>query len=232
MVFTDWWWIPALVIIVGFVLSLAIGFGAGNTVLEKVAGTTVLFLIGLAGLNVMTLLGSSSSQGDRSARPAEVSEYFGLVPGQAYPMVIGDRIIGPSGSGWLSSGLFTVRGGFDIQPGSAVSVGFQHEEKSYILELPMSGITFVQDEEAEPSIVVYLEEHSRYYSVTTDVSYTYGPCTFVLQDFLWMCHKETVSVEYSFFDEITRAGLAPVVADNFQSAVITLTPEMYAELLG
>lgn len=233
MVFTDWAGIPALIIFIGLLLSLLLGFAPEPQERFGVKLSTSLFLFGLGlfVLNAMSLAASWASQGDRDAQPADISTQFGLIPGEPYPLIIGDRIEGSTGEGYIRSGLFTTRGGFSIQPGSAVSVGFQHQENSYILELPMSGLTFVQDRNAEPSVVVYLQERSRQY-YTSGVSYTYGPCEFVLQDFLLMCHKETLAVTYNLSESVIRGGLAPVVADNFTSATITLTPEMYAELLG
>lgn len=234
MLLTPLAYITVPVIVIGLVLSLVIGFSPSpqEKLRTKLIVTGVLFTIGLAILNAISLFVSTTSEEHRRALPSEVSAQFGLVAGEAYPFIIGDRIEGSTGEGFIRSGLFTTRGGFTIQPGSAVSVGFQHEANSYILELPMSGLTFVQDEDAEPSIVVYLQEDRRQAIQGSAVTATYGPCEYKLQDFLWMCHKEQLTTDYSLEQSLIRGGLAPIVADTFQSATITLTPEMYAQLLG
>lgn len=196
-----------------------------------------LFLAGIVVVNVISWSSSYSYKGDRTATVSEVAGTFGLRSGSEYPLVLGSRVGGSKGEGSFSGNFFHISGSMSVQPATATSVSFQNGNASYILELPTSKITFVQDASHTPTVKLYLKNldvHARGLdgSDGTSAAYDYGECRVVVVNFWLNCVKPTLARTIHLDDAVQRRGLSPVVADNFDSATVTLTPEMYKQLLG
>lgn len=244
MEFHDSWAVLALFIyVVGGLICWALAcFGWENspskrsTLYSWVTGVS-LFLVGVVVVNVIAWSSSYSGKQDRTATVSEVAGKFGLTSGSEYPLVLGSRIGGSKGEGSVSGGFFSISGSMSVQPATATSVNFQDGNASYILELPTSKITFVQDASHAPTVKLYLKNldvHSSGLdgSDGTSVVYSYGECRVTVVNFWLNCVKPTTATTIRLNDVVQRRGLSPVVADNFDSATVTLTPEAYKQLLG
>jgi hypothetical protein len=195
----------------------------------------IIFAVGVTAVNGISWIASSSSIGDRSATIGEVSKSFGLTSANEYPLVLGSRISGSSGSGYVSGSFFSVHGSSSEQPASAISVSFTHGDASYILEIPTAKITFKQSE-GPSKVQLFLDTDTLYdwYTEypTAKTAFTYGACQPVVVN-LWLnCVKPQTSATTVLNATVQRKGLSPLVAKHLDSAVITLTPEEYKLLLG
>lgn len=164
---------------------------------------------------------------------AAAAAHFGLQSGVQYPLQLGSRFAGTSGHLAVDSGLFYTRGEGAWSPATAVSLGFENPDgRSWILEIPVSRITFIQDAGAKPSVVVNLNGSS--YGPDFETTIDHGGCLKIEWGW-WLCATGEPTVTLSVSDDAERAGLAPIVAQAFSdggsSATITLTPEQYDALL-
>lgn len=225
------------------------------------AGTVVLALGGAAVFFTVGALTSSSGPEGRQATVKEVAEHFGLTPGKSYPFELGSRNQSVVGEGSAEGSFVGFEGSIKIQPESVVSIGFQSDAKSYILELPTQSVIFKVSNSAIPSLKLYLKNANRgddadlvaqnlscESDVFTDppllprspfsscwnqnVRYTYGVCQWGFHNLVWQCVGPLLRTDYVFSNELDRRGLATVVKRHFDSAEITLTKEMYQKLLG
>ena len=162
-----------------------------------------------------------------SASQSEVMSYFGLEEGKAYPLIVGSRVEGTKGS--VSGGFFWVDG--SMMPASSLSVGFDSDDgRSYVLEFPMSNITFVKDGESDPSATVYLRFDESYGS---GVGIKKRDCRvkFSWGFFYQKCENEELVLDSS----TEQQGLATVVSrlalNDQLSITIVLSPEQYQEIL-
>ena len=162
-----------------------------------------------------------------SASQSEVMSYFGLEEGKAYPLIVGSRVDGTKGS--VSGGFFWVDG--SMMPASSLSMGFDSDNgRSYVLEFPMSDITFVKDGESDPSATVYLRFDESYGSGAgikkrdCRVKFSWG-------FFYQKCENEELVLDSS----TEQQGLATVVSrlalNDQLSITIVLSPEQYQEIL-
>ncbi|HEY8885898.1 MAG TPA: hypothetical protein VIM31_00130 [Candidatus Microsaccharimonas sp.] len=195
----------------------------------------VLFAIGVAAVSGIAWAVSAGSTADRSATIGEVSKDFGLTSGKEYPLVLGSRISGSSGSGHIVSNFFSVYGSASEQPATAISVSFTHNDASYILEIPTAKITF-RKSDGPSKVQLFLNTNKLYDEYAEDpaasTTFSYGACKPVVVN-LWLnCVKPQTDAVTVLNESVQRKGLSPIVADNLDSAVITLTPEAYTQLLG
>ena len=151
----------------------------------------------------------------------EASASFGLKSGVEYPLDLGSRFSGTSGE--ISGGSFRIHGEF--RPATAIFIEFENGDYSDILELQTSQITFRQSDVDEPSMAITL--HNGLYAFVHNNS----PCQFVFYNLFPECQRETSVDTVVLSDQARRKGLAPIVQDNLESAVITLSPEALQELL-
>ncbi len=241
----DGWVILVIIIgIVGAFIALNIAFEVAYTFRSGAIVLTVLWLIGYAAVAGVTTLGTSAAHPrppyDAQVSNAEASEQLGLASGKTYDLVLGSRVGGSTGStnATLTSGLFSARATVSgsTSPASAISLGYTVGEKTYILELPTSKVTFIQSEIAKPSVTLWLEGGSFDFGHRTySDSYPYKSCEWRFHNLLplcmWPSYDEWASklvINQATYD----TGLAPVVGAGFQRAEITLTPAMYRQLLG
>ena len=161
------------------------------------------------------------------APQSEVMSYFGLREGEPYPLIVGSRIDGTKGS--VSGGFFWVDG--SMMPASSLSVGFDSDDgRSYVLEFPMSDITFVKDGESDPSATVYLRFDESYGS---GAEIKKRDCRV---KFSWGFFYKKCETEELVLDSATvQQGLATVVSrlalNDQLSITIVLSPEQYQEIL-
>lgn len=181
----------------------------------------------------------------RAATVAEVTSHFGLESGKEYPLQLGERFAGTSGDMRVVGGIFYTYGSGSWNPATGLSIGFSAEDgRSYILEVPMEKVTFVQSETAEPSVKlnvgsgVWSNERSARVLIHREMS----GCSVVIDAGWWTCHRDILSEtkNYVVSDDLDRRGLAPIVASAFgrhnsdsdASATITLSPQAYNDLLN
>lgn len=203
--------------------------------LKKWITGLILFTLGFAAVNGIAWGTSASSIGDRSATIGEVSQQFGLTSGDEYPLVLGSRISGSSGSGSVSGNFFSIYGESSTQPATAISISFTHGDASYILEIPTSKITFKKSE-GPSKVQLFLNDRDLYdgyaENPVASTTFTYGACRLVMVN-LWLnCVKPQTSAKTTLNSAVQRQGLSPVVAKNLDSAIVTLTPSAYKQLLG
>ena len=179
----------------------------------------------------------------RAATVAEISSHFGLESGKEYPLQLGERFAGTSGDMRVVGALFYTYGSGSWNPATGLSIGFSAEDgRSYILEVPMEKVTFVQSETAEPSVKlnvgsgVWSNERSARVLIHRKMS----GCSVVIDAGWWTCRRDTLSEtkNYEVSDDLDRQGLAPVVSSAFgrhgsdASAIVTLSPQAYNDLLN
>ena len=162
-----------------------------------------------------------------SATQSEVMSYFGLREGESYPLIVGSRVDGTKGS--VSGGFFWVDG--SMMPASSLSVGFDSDDgRSYVLEFPMSNITFVKDGESDPSATVYLRFDESYGS-GAEIKKRDCRVKFSWGFFYKKCENEELVLDSS----TEQQGLATVVSrlalNDQLSITIVLSPEQYQEIL-
>ena len=178
----------------------------------------------------------------RAATVAEVTSHFGLESGKEYPLQLGERFAGTSGDMRVVGGIFYTYGSGSWNPATGLSIGFSAEDgRSYILEVPMEKVTFVQSETAEPSVKlnvgsgVWSNERSARVLIHRKMS----GCSVVIDAGWRTCHRDILSEtkNYVVSDDLDRRGLAPIVASAFgrhssdASVAITLSPQAYNSLL-
>ena len=211
------------------------------------AGVVALWLVGYAVATVIAMIitgvNKPHTPGPEPIAFTYVAEQMGLVSGDTYPLMLGGRIGGSEGetdvSTTVTAGLFSAGATTTMQgsssPASAVSLGYTYEEKTYILEMPTSRITFIQSETETPSVIVWLRDEQTYDFGNAAYAEYSGDCIWGFNNILWTCrwpeYVETdpiPTISQNAFD----VGLAPVVQGGFDRATITLTPDMYRQLLG
>lgn len=166
----------------------------------------------------------------------EVAAHFGLESGKQYPLNLGSRFSGTSGHMSVSGGAFYVYGSGSWSPATAVSLGFKSlDDRSWILEVPTSRITFIQEDGATPSMAVNLGDEWAAGLGFAQVNAP-APCTVRFDYGWWHCtFPEGNTTTQSVLPEAEKAGLAPVVSQAFTqggaTAEITLTPQQFDALL-
>ena len=220
----DGWVILVIIIgVIGAGVSLVIAEDAARTRREFITGSISLWLIGYTVIAGLTCFGTSNARPSppwKEAAPnAKIAEQLGLVSGTQYDLVLGGRTGGSSGSTSTTaiSGLFSARAtaSSSSSPASAISLGYTVDK---------------------PSVTIWLGGSSGDFGHTEYVdTYPYSSCEWRFHNLLPLCMwpdydkwEPKLIVEQSTHD----VGLAPLVSAGFDRAEITLTPEMYRQLLG
>lgn len=179
----------------------------------------VVVIIGISGF--ISLIVMSSSPTFSNATVAKAA--FGLEADKPYPLRLGRRIEGSGGTSYASTGFFSAQAATNIQPASALSVAFHHGERSYILELPMRKIVFLQREGVPETIRISLEGERD--------GDRYG----VLYRGIFIPRGSKPLEENDWFTDLKNDGqLGDFLSDEYivKSIQITLSPEHYTEILG
>mgnify|MGYP000843582907 FL=1 len=167
-----------------------------------------------------------------SASVTQAASYYGLKSDTQYPLELGERFAGTSGNISFNGNFFFIHGSGSWTPATAVSIGFSSQDKSYILEIPMSKITFVQSSTANPSVNIHIDPNAIASNNYTIQNY-YSACHARVSFGWWYCHR---ALERSSLSVTNSTGLSEVIqsafVDNGDTHVtITLTPEQYQLLL-
>lgn len=172
------------------------------------------------------------SWGGASAR--DVSAAMGLKSGNEYPLTMGSRVGGSSVEAAAGAGIFSARAYVNAKPASAVSLGFTVGEKSWILEVPVSAVTFIQSGTEKASVRMVLTDAMINRGVSSTEVRTFGPEKCHLHNLFLVCPRDTLSSKTIVKpgNDLVRKGLPPIVNKYLDSAVITLTPAMYKDVLG
>lgn len=165
---------------------------------------------------------------------SDVVSSFGLEPGKEYPISVGDRTT--AGSGRVDyGGLFYIKGAGEWTSGTSILVAFEGDNGSYILEIPISRVTFdVRQNIEEASMSVYVPDTKQPEEVAYwQHSYTCNNSTW---SYGWVrANCTALPSRLIVSDDVSRQGLSPVIADAFKGsagAKITLSPSMYNDILG
>lgn len=214
-------------------LALIGSAGSRNAFKEFILGAAFLFGCGVLVVNVVSVLISTDEKTLTYADGRVATKTFGLRSDKEYPLVVGSRIGGSSiaSSAYGSAGFFSARAYVrtESQPASAISVSFTVKEKSYILEVPVSKITFIQSTTAHPTVSMHINADT-FNGITYNYAYNGHRCG--LRNFWFVCFPKLAQTNVEIDADTTRRGLAPIVGDYLDSAVFTLTPAMYKEILG
>lgn len=162
----------------------------------------------------------------------DVMEAMGLKSKHEYDVEVGARVGGSYGDGYFTSGLFGGSGSIHIAPGSALSVGFDYQDKSTILELPLRKMTFVKDASStHPTISLRLACEEK---VWASRAVHLAPAHWRLDSGILILVQEVtmrdtpMPNDSSYFED----DLAPLVDRYLQSVEVRLSPELYAKILG
>lgn len=160
---------------------------------------------------------------------------FGLESGREYPIIIGDKTTVSSGQVSYDGGAFYVKGEGEWASSTSILVSFEGDNGSYILEIPVSRITFdVRQNIEEASMSVYVPDTKQPEEVAYwQHSYTCNNSTW---SYGWVrANCTALPSRLIVSDDVSRQGLSPVIADAFKEsagAKITLSPSMYNDILG
>ena len=169
-----------------------------------------------------------------AATLSDVVSSFGLEPGKEYPISVGDKTTVDSGQ-VSYGGIFYVKGAGEWASNTSILVSFEGDNGSYILEIPISKITFnIRPDVSEASMSVDVPDTKQPEEVAYwQHSYTCSDSTW---SYGWVrVNCTAIPSRLVVSDDMSRQGLAPVIADAFKEsagAKITLTPSMYNDILG
>lgn len=194
----------------------------------------IVGLVILAGLitayNLYFYFSSAEDTDDRQATVSEALEHFGLTPGEKYPLTLGDRITGSVGEGSLNGAFGFVSGSGQIKPGSALTISYKSQGRTYLIEPIASNISYIENSDSEPTIEIYIKDGDA--PSVGEIKYTYGECEVVFRDMVFQCVKDVTAEEYLITAEEDRRGPGSIIANHFDSAVVTLTPDMFKQVIG
>ena len=192
---------------------------------------TMLVLYGIANAVLYPMSSFDTKTKRASATIAQVTSHYGLESDTQYPLKLGQRFAGTSGSMAVNGNFFFVHGSGSWTPATAISVGFASQGESYILEIPTSKITFVQSNEAKSSVSIHIDSDinaGHNYVVREDYSSCHARVSFGW----WYCHR---TLEKSSVSTTDSVSLPEVIQEAFTEgharATITLSPEQYNLLL-
>lgn len=205
----------------------------------KVKRTLYVFLSmflmwALANMLLYEAQASDYEEKKTDATLSDVVTNFGLEPSREYPVIIGDRTTVSSGR-VAYGGLFYIKGAGEWSSSISILVSFEGDNGSYILEMPISKITFnVQQDATEAFLSIDVPDTRQPRSVAYwQHSYTCSDSTW---SYGWVqANCSLTPPQLVVSEDVTRQGFSPVVADAFKGsagAKITLTPSMYNDILG
>lgn len=198
--------------------------------LERIVVVVAVLLAPILASVLTWSFGTKSSPGEVSKASAAASA-LGLTSNVGYPVVIGRQVDGSIGSAYVYGGLFSTEARTTLQPGSSISMNFQSGTSSYILQVPVSKISFRQT--SGSSRVTFFIDNKL--GVDADGNYRkYGSykrhdCQPVVKSVI----LAPSCIDTLVLDEGTRRrGLAPIVAEHLDSAIVELSPDLYRKILG
>lgn len=202
----------------------------------KVFYTLLFMFIMWALVNMLSYAAQASDYKEQKADAtlSDVVSSFGLEPGKEYPIAVGDKTAVSSGQ-VSYGGMFYIKGAGEWTSSTAILTSFEGDNGSYILEIPVSRVTFdVRPDVSEASMSVDVPKTSEPRSVAYwQHSYTCSDNTWAYGWVQKNCSPNPPQLVIS--DDVSRQGLSPVIADAFKAsagAKITLSPSMYNDILG
>ena len=161
---------------------------------------------------------------------------FGLESGREYPIVIGDKTTVDSGQVSYDGGAFYVKGEGEWASSTSILVSFEGNNGSYVLEIPVSRITFdIRQDVTEASMSVDVPETKQPEEVAYWLhSYTCSDSTW---SYGWVqVNCTAIPSRLVVSDDMRRQGLSTVLNGAFNKesagATIVLSPSMYDNILG
>lgn len=193
-------------------------------------------LVLIAIVHVFTLGGPAIVPDEQTqiwrADTCTLAQNMGLTSDQTYPIKTGSRMGGTQGEGYFWSGVFSQRGSVKLNPGSALSIGFDYGGMSSIFDIPTSQIVFIKDPAAtQPTMKLKLKCASTKTEAKQLVYY--APPRVKMESLILVTVRDEVRRGELMIDPANKqAGLSPLVSGNVDFVQIRLTPELYDEILG
>ena len=200
------------------------------SLVKAIATVTVMYVV--ANFTVYHWTGNSKiSEREKDMTLAEATALYGLKSDTEYPFDLGNRIAGTAGNTTTGGGYFYLYSKSSWSPASSLSVGFTANGKSYIFEIPMSHITFIQSETAKPSMKVHIGYPWPAGKYT--IRDTYSACKKRVHYGWWVCENHHLKTETTArVNSELPALLQTVFSKSSDTHVtITLSPEQYQLLL-
>lgn len=190
-------------------------------VASGVLGFMCVFLIANV-VNVAATWVSTPNAPAGTARQATAE--FGLRSDKQYQLILGQTAdVGTSSAPYFTSATLVTK------PAAALSVMFVNGDKSYVLDIPVARVTFVQSTTDAPGITLHIRRGTFFGFKNTA---EFDRCDFQFKNMFAMCSQPVTSTESVLKPAAVRRGLAPLIKHRLESARVTLTPAMYQALLA
>lgn len=214
-----WWLITAVVCtIIGLVSAMGIAATItidddSNGRLGSFVGITALIVVVFYMLANLAVYGETMpyTERERAATFAEAAAYYGLDSGISYPLSVGDKSLTLSGNMTVSGSLFHVSGQAQFQGGTALLVGFQHNEVYEVIEIPLASINFVIVPDDEASTMTLNLDNSSWSATGYQVNEKFDRDCHASFRFGWWPAKCTTSLQSFVITPSVNEGLAGVL---------------------
>ena len=212
-----WWLLTAVVCtIVGFFLALCVATVTSNENdgFARFASITAFVVIVLYTFANLTVYGCSlpHTERQRTATFAEAASFYDMDSGVSYPLSVGDKSISLSGQMTVNGSLFHVSGPAPFQGGTALLVGFQHDNgASEIIEIPLANIEFVIIPDNEVSTMTLNLDNSSWSATGYQVNEKFDRDCHASFRFGWWPAKCTTSLQSFVITPSVNEGLAGVL---------------------
>lgn len=173
---------------------------------------------------VMTL-NACAPAGGYTATNRVAAELFGLESGKVYPLVVGDKISGTTGTASAAAGWFYSSASISMQPSSAITVVFKKDDKEWHLEIPTAKITFTINDAAPQTVKMTINENDNRTAARTPQKlneYQHSACV----------GTSAVKCDAHLTDEGRIAGLAPIIQQALVGAELTVSQATADQLSG
>lgn len=246
-------WPAAIAGVVIVIASITLGVWAGDGIFRRLLNGVIGLVISYVVVTALVITCSwMINNEDRNTETVSTGTYpiqsFGMSSGQEYPLILGSSSYAAQLEVEAGASLFGSYFLLSQTAGSASTISFEHDGLTYWLDIPASVTTFVRTYEVEPSVSLIFKQEvypnreawnfrdDLMLELTTTTTYDREGCILEFVNFFWSCsgsdvYAKSVTTE-SISDVQLRQGLAPWVNAYLESAVITLTPEMYDQLTG
>ena len=212
-----WWLLTAVVCtIVGFFLAICVATVTSNENdgFARFASITAFVVIVLYTFANLTVYGCSlpHTERQRTATFAEAASFYDMDSGVSYPLSVGDKSISLSGQMTVNGSLFHVSGQAQFQGGTALLVGFQHDNgASEIIEIPLANIEFVIIPDNEVSTMTLNLDNSSWSATGYQVNEKFDRDCHASFRFGWWPAKCTTSLQSFVITPSVNEGLAGVL---------------------
>ena len=212
-----WWLLTAVVCtIVGFFLAICVATATSNENdgFARFASITAFVVIVLYTFANLTVYGCSlpHTERQRTATFAEAASFYDMDSGVSYPLSVGDKSISLSGQMTVNGSLFHVSGQAQFQGGTALLVGFQHDNgASEIIEIPLANIEFVIIPDNEVSTMTLNLDNSSWSATGYQVNEKFDRDCHASFRFGWWPAKCTTSLQSFVITPSVNEGLAGVL---------------------